>query len=102
MMDLPVRKKPKERRIENRTILVIQDGDKVAVRKRPSRGLLAGMYEFPNLEGHLEEEGSGMDQTLSGGTAAYPSSGEFQTHLFPCGMENDRICDPCGGTGRKK
>ena len=56
VMDLPVRKKPKERRIENRTILVIQDGDKVAVRKRPSRGLLAGMYEFPNLEGHLDEE----------------------------------------------
>lgn len=55
VMELPVKKKPKERRIEKKTVLVIRDGDKVAIRRRPSRGLLAGLYELPNLEGHLEE-----------------------------------------------
>lgn len=52
-MELPVKKKAKERRIEKRTILVFQDGDAVAIRKRPKTGLLAGLYEFPNVEGHL-------------------------------------------------
>ncbi|MBS6195393.1 MAG: A/G-specific adenine glycosylase [Clostridiales bacterium] len=53
---LPVKKKPKERRLEKKTVLVIRDGERVAVRKRPSKGLLAGLYELPNLEGHLAEE----------------------------------------------
>ena len=52
-MELPVKKKAKERKIEKRTVLVFQDGETVAIRKRPAKGLLAKMYEFPNLEGHL-------------------------------------------------
>lgn len=52
----PVKKKAKERRIENRTVFVFKDGEKVAIRKRPQKGLLAGMYEFPNLTGHLNME----------------------------------------------
>ena len=42
----------KARSVEEKTILVIRDEGRVAVRKRPSRGLLAGMYEFPWLEGY--------------------------------------------------
>ena len=53
--ELPVKAKAKERRVEKRTILVIQDGDFLAIQKRPIRGLLAGLYEFPNLEGHMTE-----------------------------------------------
>lgn len=53
--ELPVKKKARERRIEKRTVLVIQDGDFLAIQKRPSKGLLAGLYEFPNLEGHMKE-----------------------------------------------
>lgn len=52
-MELPVKKKAKERRIEERTVFIFQDGDAVAIRKRPKKGLLAGLYEFPNVEGHL-------------------------------------------------
>lgn len=54
--ELPVKAPKKPRRIEDRTVLVIQDGDRVAIHKRPKKGLLAGLYEFPNLEGHLSEE----------------------------------------------
>ena len=28
----------------------------MAIRKRPAKGLLAGMYELPNLEGYLSEK----------------------------------------------
>lgn len=53
---IPVRTKAKKRRIEERTVFVIRDGDQVALRKRPSRGLLAGMYELPNCLGRLSDE----------------------------------------------
>lgn len=55
-MEYPVKSKAKKRRLEDRTVFVIQDGSKVILNKRPKRGLLAGMYEFPNVEGHLSEE----------------------------------------------
>ncbi len=54
--ELPVKAKAKERRIEKRTVLVIRDGEQVAIRKRPSKGLLAGLYELPNTEGYLTQE----------------------------------------------
>ncbi len=56
MTDYPKKTPKKARTIEYKTILVIQDEQKTALRKRPSKGLLAGMYEFPWLEGHLSEE----------------------------------------------
>ncbi|MDO5135449.1 MAG: A/G-specific adenine glycosylase [Eubacteriales bacterium] len=52
----PVKAPKKPRMIQERTVLVIQDGDRTAIRKRPSKGLLAGLYELPNVEGHLGEE----------------------------------------------
>ncbi len=54
--ELPVKKKAKARRVEKRTVLLIRDGDKVAIHKRPSKGLLAGLYEFPNQLGHFTEK----------------------------------------------
>ena len=51
------RKTPKKaRKIEKKTVLVILDEHYVALHKREDRGLLAGMYEFPMLDGHLSEE----------------------------------------------
>ncbi|MBR5127930.1 MAG: A/G-specific adenine glycosylase [Roseburia sp.] len=56
ILELPVKTKAKERRVEKRTVLVIRDGERVAIRKRPKKGLLAGLYELPNVEGHLSSE----------------------------------------------
>ena len=53
---IPVRTLKKEKRQVPLTVLVIQDGNYTAVRKRPDKGLLAGMFEFPNLEGHKDPE----------------------------------------------
>lgn len=55
-MDYPVRTKAKARRKENRTVFIFRDENKVAIRKRPARGLLAGLYEFPNVEGRLTQD----------------------------------------------
>lgn len=54
--ELPVKTPKKQRVLEKRTVLVIQDGEKTAIQKRPDKGLLAGLYELPNLNGHLNRE----------------------------------------------
>ena len=53
---IPVKSRAKPRRIEKRTVLVIRDGERFVLQKRPNKGLLAGMYEFPNEEGTLSRE----------------------------------------------
>ncbi len=50
---LPVMPVKKARRADKRTILIIRDGDRVMLRRRPAKGLLAGLYEFPNESGWL-------------------------------------------------
>ncbi len=52
----PVKESKKQRRVEEKTIFVIVDGENTVLRKRNSNGLLAGLYELPNTEGHLPEE----------------------------------------------
>ena len=54
--EYPKKAPKKPRTIEKKTILVIQYGRQIALSRRPERGLLAGMYEFPSIEGHQEEE----------------------------------------------
>lgn len=54
--EYPKKASKKPRSIEKKTILVIRYGRQVALRQRPKRGLLAGMYEFPSLEGNQKEE----------------------------------------------
>ena len=51
---LPVKSKPAKRRIEERTVLLVRDGERILIRKRPEKGLLAGMYEFPNELGYMD------------------------------------------------
>ena len=54
--ELPVKAPKKQRTVEKRTVLVIQDGERTAIRQRPKSGLLAGLYELPNTEGHISRE----------------------------------------------
>ena len=54
--NFPVKAPKKARTLENKTVFVIQDGEYTAIRKRPETGLLAGLYELPNIQGHLKRE----------------------------------------------
>ena len=54
--EYPKKQAKKPRKSENKTILVIRDGNRTAIRKRPGKGLLAGMYEFPSMEGFRTAE----------------------------------------------
>lgn len=55
-MEYPIKTEKKPRAVKERTILVIQDGQRAAIRKRPSKGLLAGLYELPGLEEWVSEK----------------------------------------------
>ena len=50
--ELPVKAPKKPRRVEERTVWLIFRGNSVALRRRPGRGLLAGLWEFPNEPGN--------------------------------------------------
>ena len=52
----PVMPQKKTRKTEDKTVFLIHYTQKIAIRKRPDRGLLAGLYEFPMAEGHLEQD----------------------------------------------
>ena len=56
MEELPVKKKAKTRRVEEKTVFIVKDGEKIALHKRAKKGLLAGLYELPNVEGYLSEQ----------------------------------------------
>ena len=55
-MQYPKKATAKPRTIEQKTVLIIQDENKAVVRRRSNKGLLAGMYEFPMLEGYCTAE----------------------------------------------
>lgn len=54
MLELPVKSAKKPRRVEPLTVLLLTRDGQFALRRRPKRGLLAGLWELPNLTGHLE------------------------------------------------
>lgn len=54
-LSYPVKSKAKERKIEKMTVFLIYEGDRIAIRKRPDSGLLAGMYEPLHTTGWLNE-----------------------------------------------
>ena len=55
-LNYPVKAAKKPRRIEKRTVFLLHCGSRYAIRKRPGRGLLAGLWEFPNVDGQLSPD----------------------------------------------
>lgn len=55
--EIPVRIKDTKRKIEDKIVFVIKTKEgKVAIRKRANKGLLANLYELPNVNGALGEK----------------------------------------------
>ena len=54
--EIPVKTPPKKRRMEDKTVCILESGDQVGLNKREATGLLASLYELPNREGHLKPE----------------------------------------------
>ena len=51
---LPARLPKRRRRKEEKTVFILSCGDSFALRKRNEKGLLAGLWQFPEVSGKLE------------------------------------------------
>ena len=55
--EIPVRiKKVKRTKAEKTILIMIDEEGKIAIEKRKEKGLLSGMYQFPNVEGFASEK----------------------------------------------
>ena len=52
--NLPVRQPKRERKIEEKTVFILSCDGRLALEKRPDGGLLAGLWQFPNVAGKLD------------------------------------------------
>ena len=82
---IPFRSGNKERKIIDRTLFVIRQKDRFLLHKRPSEGLLAGMYEFLGTDQKLDQE-EALSYLKDMGIEVnhidpLPSSGHIFTHL---------------------
>ena len=64
--ELPVKAAKKARRVEERRVYLLFHRNRVALRRRPEKGLLAGLWEFPN------EPSDGTDWPALWGLAPVP------------------------------
>ncbi|WP_303862348.1 A/G-specific adenine glycosylase [Alkalibaculum bacchi] len=53
---LPVKTAKKKRNIEKKTIFVLNYGDQFALKRRPNKGLLSKLWEYPNVDGFATEK----------------------------------------------
>lgn len=79
---IPYKTPKKPRKVEERTILLLEFEGRVAVEKRPGKGLLASLYQFPNLEGRLKErEVKQILESAGAGIKRVEGAGEAK-HIF--------------------
>ena len=54
--EIPVREAKKARRVEQRTVFLIECEGGILLHKRPPKGLLAGLWEYPNISGYVKRK----------------------------------------------
>ena len=81
--ELPVKTKPKPRKKQARTLFLLfsQEG-RVALRRRPEQGLLAGLWELPGTEGALSREEAVAWLAAQGVPVGELSPGPEAKHVF--------------------
>lgn len=74
--ELPKKSPKKERKYEAYTILLLKHQEQLALQKRPDQGLLAGLWEFPHVDGHITAQE--VEQYLK-------KIGISARNILPCG-----------------
>ena len=101
--DWPVLDEKRPRKIQKRTVFILEHDGRVALVQRPDKGLLAGMWELPNVEGDLDETAALCQADAWGcapqGLAPCGRATHIFTHLewhmtgwhVQCGMSPERF-----------
>ena len=79
---LPVMAAKKARRKEEKTVFLLLRQGQVALRRRSDEGLLAGLWEFPNVEGTLDEAAAAAAVEQLGLTARQWKNKLTARHIF--------------------
>ncbi len=85
-LNYPVKASKKERKIIKKTVFLFYASGKYAILKRPDTGLLASLWEFPNVDRHLTSEEAlavceGFGLKPQGMPKKLPASKHIFTHL---------------------
>ncbi len=78
----PYKEPRKPRTVEERTVLILRDEKLIAIVKRPVKGFLAGMYEFPVMEGYATKQEVLSDLKEKGIRAVRIQPLEDAVHIF--------------------
>lgn len=82
-MEFPVKPVKKERKAEERTVfLLVTEGGRIAVRKRPAGSLLGNLYEFPAVPQHLTAEAAVSQAQAWGCRPEGPGRVLHHKHIF--------------------
>lgn len=79
---LPVKLPKRGKREEERTVFLLRCGDRIAVEKRPDKGLLAGLWQLPNTNKLLDERQAGIYATGQGFGDVRLRSARDGKHIF--------------------
>ena len=80
--NLPVKSPKRERRQEDRTVFILSCDGRFALEKRPDKGLLAGLWQFPNGPGKLDTRAA-LDAATAMGLHPRELLREVEkTHIF--------------------
>ena len=79
---LPVKAPKKARRREALTVFVLRCGEREALSRRPEQGLLAGLWEYPNVPGHLSAQEAVAQAEAWGAAPAELLRERRETHIF--------------------
>jgi len=81
--EIPQKKEAGRRKIEQRTVFVLRNHEKILIQKRSETGLLANLWELPSVEGHLnhKEALSWLNTTNYRQTSLEPIDQVFK-HVF--------------------
>lgn len=89
--NLPVKTAKKKRRAEEITVFILRCGNCTAIRKREDTGLLAGLWELPNVPGSLTEEQALLQAQRWGCAPLAPEYMHADKHIFTH-VEWDMLC----------
>ena len=83
--EIPMKSPPKPKRVEERTVLLIEKDGRILIDRRPPKGLLASLYELPSVLGHMTPEEAvaylGLSPAQVSRAEALPSARHVFSHV---------------------
>ncbi len=98
---LPIKAPRRARRTEDMTVFILSCDGRYALQKRPPQGLLAGLWQFPNVPGVLSVNQALGEMERNGVTVKEIYRQVERTHIFThvqwrmCGIYLE-VKEPCG------